>query len=186
MVFRRRKVNPYKETLYAIYNVKQGMSRIEALMDRIKSRRHRMLEIAAQLEMRGETFLAKKYASEIAKLDKIHSRLADLRLVLEKIVLSLEYAMTIHNFKGIAKEVLNLTNELKKLPEATIPDIGLLFANLESTLRNLEMSSYEVPDIGSSFIVEDYTDSEKILMEAREIIKKKLETELAVSNDNNH
>lgn len=145
-----------------------------------------MLEMAAQLEMRGETFLAKRYASEIAKLDKIYSRLADLRLVLEKIVLSLEYALSIHNFKNIAKEVLSLTNELKKLPEATIPDIGLLFANLESTLRNLETANYDIPDVGDSLIIDDYADSEKILMEAREIIKKRLETELTVGNETKH
>ncbi len=184
MIFRRRKVNPYRETLYAIYNVKQGINRIETLMDRISSRRRRMLEMTAQLEVKGETFLAKRYASEIAKLDKIYARLADLKLVLEKIVLSLEYALTIHNFRGIAREVLKITNELKKLPEATIPDIGLLFANLESTLRNLEDSTYTLPDIGSSMNMDTILDgdSERVLTEAREILKKKLESELVIND----
>jgi len=177
LLFRRRKINPYKETLYAIYHAKNGISRIEALIDRINARRRKMLEIAAQLEMRGETFLAKRYAAEIAKLDKISSRLADLKLVLEKVVLSLEYAMTIHNFRGIASQVLSITKELKKLPESTIPDLGLVFANLEVSLRNLEDLDYNIPDIEFNAPTTD-VDAERVLYEAREIVRKKLETEL--------
>ncbi len=177
LLFRRRKINPYKETLYALYNVKQGISRIEILIDKIKARREKLFEMTAQLEMRGETFLAKRYASEIAKLDKIIERLTTLRLVLEKVSLGLEYALTLHNFNGVAREVLGVIDELKKLPEATIPDIGLTFANIEASLRNLENTDIEVPDISPPHIGMD-TDAEKILQEAREIVRSKLEGEL--------
>ena len=98
MIFKKKRVDPMRETLYAIYSVKQGISRLEVLMDRISSRRKRMLEVAATLEARGESFLAKKYAAEISKLDKIYSRLADLKLVLEKISISLEYAMSLRKY----------------------------------------------------------------------------------------
>ena len=48
MLFSRKKINPYKETLYAIYHAKNGISRIEALIDRINARRRKMLEIARE------------------------------------------------------------------------------------------------------------------------------------------
>ncbi len=173
MVFRRRKKDPYKETIYALYNAKQALGKIELLMDRISNRRRRMLEMTAELEMRGQKYLAKRYAQEIVKLDKIYTRLSNLHLVLEKIAVSLEYALTIRNFKGIAHEVLSITSEIKRLPESTIPDISLSLTNLEYALRSLEDMDLSMIDMmayepGSS------SEVEKILEEAREILGKKL------------
>ncbi len=173
LVFRRRKKDPYKETIYALYNAKQALGKIELLMDRISNRRRRMLEMTAELEMRGQKYLAKRYAQEIVKLDKIYTRLSNLHLVLEKIAVSLEYALTIRNFKGIAHEVLSITSEIKRLPESTIPDISLSLTNLEYALRSLEDMDLSMIDMmayepGSS------SEVEKILEEAREILGKKL------------
>lgn len=173
MVFRRRKKDPYKEAIYALYNARQALGKIELLMDRISNRRRRMLEMAAELEMRGQKFLAKRYAQEIAKLNMMYTRLSNLHLVLEKIAVSLEYALTIRNFKEIAHEILSLTKEIKRLPESTIPDISLSLANLEYALRSLEDMDPSMIDLvayepGSS------SEVEKILEEAREILGKKL------------
>ncbi|MET1159764.1 MAG: hypothetical protein ABWW65_02275 [Thermoprotei archaeon] len=182
MIFRRRRVDPVRETLYALYHVKQGISRIEALMDRIMNRRKKLLEVAAKLEARGETFLAKKYAVEISKLDKIYARLADLRLVLEKISTSLEYALSLRNFKEVSENILEILNDVKKLPESTIPEIGLVIANLEHYLRNIEESSISMPEMASVFELPSDNETEKILSEAREIVKKRLEAELPSDN----
>ncbi len=184
MIFRKKKIDPVRETIYAIYNTKKGISKLEALMDRINSRRNRMLEVAAQLEARGETFLAKKYAAEIAKLDKINNRLADLVLVLEKISISLEYALSLKNFREIASEVSDLLNELKKLPETTIPEIGLVLSNLEYSIKNLESMNYGTPDLEMD-ITPSGSEVDKIIEEAREILRKKLETETLAEPSSN-
>lgn len=181
MIFKRRKIDPLRETLYAIYHTKQGISRIEVLMDKISSRRERLLEIAAKLETRGESFLAKKYAAEIAKLDRIYNRLADLRLVLEKVNMSLEYALTLKNFREIASEINGLISELKKLPETTIPEIGLVLTNLEYSIKNLENIDYGIPDATDISVATD-SDVNRIIEEAREIVKKKLEPEIVSDN----
>ncbi|MEM4619218.1 MAG: hypothetical protein QW607_03275, partial [Desulfurococcaceae archaeon] len=78
MIFKKKK-NPLREAIYAAYHVKNGISKLDILVDRIKTRRNRLLEIAAELEARGESFLAKKYASEVSKLDNICNRLLDIR-----------------------------------------------------------------------------------------------------------
>ncbi len=182
MIFKKKKVDPIRETVYAIYNVRQGINRLEVLMDRIMTRRKRMLDVAAQLEARGETFLAKKYASEIAKLDKIYNRLADLKLVLEKIAISLEYALSLKKFQETARDISNLLSELKKLPETTIPEIGLVIANLEHSIKKLEEINYTFPEAPDLTYSSDH-EVGKIIEEAREILKKKLETELTVPNN---
>ena len=181
MIFKRKKVDPIRETVYAIYNVKQGINRLDVLMDRIMSRRRRLLDIAAQLEARGESFLARKYASEIAKLDKIYSRLADLKLVLEKLAIGLEYTLSVRKFHETARDISALLNELKKLPETTIPEIGLIITNLEHSIKNLEESNYTIPDAPDLTYSSDHEVS-KIIEEAREIVKKRLETELTVND----
>jgi division protein CdvB (Snf7/Vps24/ESCRT-III family) len=180
MIFKKKKIDPIRETVYAIYNLKRGINRLEALMDRIMSRRKRMLEIAAQLEARGESFLAKKYAAEIAKLDKIYSRLADLKLVLEKISISLEYTLSLRNFQSTARDIAALLNDLKRLPETTIPEIGLMITNLEHSIKNLEETDYDIIDLPDITYASD-RDVGRIIEEAREILRKKLETEMSTS-----
>ncbi len=182
LVFRRKKKDPFKETVYAIYNARQASMRIEMLMDRIRSRRRRLLEMAAELDMRGQKYLAKRYAQEIAKLDKMYARLSNLHLVMEKISASLEYALTMRNFSVIARDVLGLTEDIKKLPESTIPDIGLSLTQLEYSLRS-------VADQASiSMDVVDYepassSEVEKILEEARLIVNRKLVPDISEGAD---
>lgn len=177
MIF-KKKIDPIKETIRAKYSVQQGIRRLEVLMDKIMTRRRKMLDIAAQLEARGETFLAKKYAAEIAKLDKIHNRLANYKLVLEKIDISLEYTLIVKKFHATAHAISELLSELKKLPETTIPEIGLMLAELEHSIKNLEETENVIPDF-SNLDYLDYASSheiDKIIEEARAILKEKLET----------
>ncbi len=171
LIFRRRKESPYKQLIASLYNLKRAMERIEAFIDKINTRRQKMFEIVAELEMKGQHELAKRYAAEIAKLDAIKSRLLSFHLVLEKVKLSLEYALTVRNFTNVAREVLGIMDKIKKLPESTIPDISIALMNMEQSLRALEDSS--------SIDVVDYTptsnsDVEKILEEAKMVISEKL------------
>ena len=74
-----------------------------------------------------------------------------------------------------------MLNELKKLPETTIPEIGLIITNLEHSIKNLEESNYTIPDAPDLTYSSDHEVS-KIIEEAREIVKKRLETELTVND----
>jgi division protein CdvB (Snf7/Vps24/ESCRT-III family) len=173
LIFRKKKRDPFKDAVYALYSAKQARSRIELLMDKISSRRRRLLEMAAELELRGQKYLAKRYAQEIAKLDGIYSRLGSLNLILEKISVSLEYSITLRNFKSIAHEVLALTGQIRKLPESTIPDLSMSLANLEYSLRSIEDTGGDIVDMGN-YEPATSSDVEKILAEAREILKRRL------------
>ncbi|RLG79620.1 MAG: hypothetical protein DRO13_05655, partial [Thermoprotei archaeon] len=111
----------------------------------------------------------------------IYARLADLRLVLEKISMGLEYALSVKNFQEIAREVSKLLKDLKKLPETTIPEIGLILVNLEHSIRNIEEATVGVADSHDFFVASD-SEVNRIMSEAREILRKKLETELSVND----
>ncbi len=171
LIFKRKKETPYKKIVTALYNVKNALQRIEVFIDRIDARRRKMFEITAELEMKGQHELAKRYAVEIARLDNIKARLVSLHLVLEKVYLSLEYALTMRNFTSVAKQVLLLTKEIKRLPESTIPDIGMALINLEESLRAIE-------DNGMIDVIEynppSNSEVDKILEEAKIIVTEKL------------
>lgn len=180
MIFKKRR-DPLREAIYAVYYVRNGISIIDVFMDRVWNRRNRLLQIAAELEMRGETFLAKKYASEIAKLDKIYSRLTDVRLVLERIATSLERAVSARKIEEIAKDVYQLLIDFKKIPESTIPELNLTLVNLEYSIRNiLDQLRGEYSNIEFDTPLDETINA--ILEEARTILKQKLESEITPEN----
>jgi len=180
LVFKNKEREVLRKALYALQSVKYSIRRLEVLMDTITTRRTKLLNIAAQLEARGETYLAKRYASEVAKLDALYSRLASIKLVLEKIASVIEYAITMNSFRGLVGGITDLVKDLKKLPEASIPDIGLMLADIEHAVRELEdaqMAPADTMDISMPL----EPDVERILEEARAILKSKLESELSPS-----
>lgn len=172
MIFRRRKDSPYKQLIASMYKLKNALNRIEMFIDRIDSRRKKMFEIVTELEMKGQHELAKRYSIEITKLDAIKSRLYALHLVLEKVYLSLEYALTLRNFSGIAREVLGITDKIKKLPESTIPDINMALIDLEYSLRSIEGGESMVDAV--EYTPASNSEVEKILEEARMVIRERL------------
>jgi len=172
-----RKQNTIRKTIMALASVKRSINRLDVLMDKITTRRTKLLEMAVQLEARGETFLARKYASEAARLDSLYSKLAGLKLVLEKIAISLEYALSMNTFNEIASNIVGIVSELKKLPEASIPEVGLMLTDIEYAVRELEEARL-TPDYTIELSSPTGQDVEKILEEAREIVRKRLELEL--------
>lgn len=148
------------------------------LMDRVRSRRDKLLETAISLEARGESFLAKKYASEISKLDKAYSRLADIKLVLEKVAMSLEYAINVRKAQEVYGEVYALLQELKKVPETSFREVGSVVLELEYAIRSLQDHLSESA-FSLDFDVASDNNVNRILEEARSILKTKLEAELS-------
>uniref|UniRef100_A0A7C4D7G2 Uncharacterized protein n=1 Tax=Staphylothermus marinus TaxID=2280 RepID=A0A7C4D7G2_STAMA len=177
MIFKKKK-NPLREAIYAAYHVKNGISKLDILVDRIKTRRNRLLEIAAELEARGESFLAKKYASEVSKLDNICNRLLDIRLVLEKISLVLEYSINRRIFEETMREVYSLLTDLKKLPESTIPELGLTLVNIEYSIKNI-LDDYIELGFNIEYSPPSDENVNKILEEAKTILKNRLEADLS-------
>ncbi|AFK51784.1 hypothetical protein TCELL_1362 [Thermogladius calderae 1633] len=176
MVLRRKKVDPLKSALTALYNVRASIQRLDSLIDRISSRRSKLMDMAVDLQARGETFLAKRYAEEIAKLDKMRSRLEVLKLVLEKVSLSIDLAITMRDFKLIADEVSSIVSEIKKIPESRMPDLAVYFAELDSSIRELASADIDVgPPL--SYDTTETPDVRRVLEEARSLLKTKLESE---------
>ncbi|MEZ0393844.1 MAG: hypothetical protein ABWK00_02180 [Desulfurococcaceae archaeon] len=175
-MFRRRKVDPLRTALVALYNVRASMQRLDELIDRVESRRNKLMDMVVELQARGETYLAKKYASEVAKLDGIRSRLSTLRLVLEKVSLALDMAISMKEFREAAKMIAEIASELRKLPEANVPDIGVYLAEFDAAIRELASSEYTVPDVDYRGGALD-EGAAKVLEEARAILRAKLESQ---------
>lgn len=171
MVF-RKKIDPLRETYVALYKVKQGISRFESLMDKISIRKSKLLEYAVKLEERGEKFLAKKAIEEAGKLDKLYTRIAGYKLILEKVASILEFLVVTHNYRELSSELLNLLRDLKSLPESAIPDVNIVLSDLELSLMKLSEFDYTIEEL--SFTPVSNNDVERILNEAREIYRAKL------------
>lgn len=171
MIFKRR-VDPVRETLVAIYKSNQGISRLDSLLDKLSSRRDKLLEYAITLENRGEKFLANKYVEEAKRIEDLHNRLSDLKLVLMKITMGLEKVLVTHDFRGLANELVTILGDVKKLPEASLPEINSIVVEVESSIAKLKDFSYTLDDLSFSVVNDDEVN--KILCEAREIIKNKL------------
>lgn len=167
----KRKIDPIRETLAAIYKINQGISKIEYLLDKLNSRKDKLIEYAISLENRGERFLAKKYVEEAKRIEEFYNGLSDLKLVLLKISMGLERALVTHNFRKLAEELIILFGNIKKLPEFAIPEVGNIIMDVESSIAKLRDFSYTIDDL--SFNITSDNEIDKILSEAREIIKKK-------------
>ncbi|WP_048078643.1 hypothetical protein [Desulfurococcus mucosus] len=173
----KRSRDPLRKALEALYHVRLLRDRIDTLYNRISERREALFERLTDLESKGERYLAKRYAEEISKLDKLLSRLAAVQLVVEKVDLALQYAINMREFSGVASEVSSLVKDLSKLPELNIPDLNLAFAELQVSIRELsEASGPGALDL--SYSPPGGSDVKRILEEAREVVKKRLENEL--------
>ncbi|MEM4748638.1 MAG: hypothetical protein QXS26_02040, partial [Thermosphaera sp.] len=120
-MFRAKPRDPLKNAIETLYKVRLLGNRLEVLVDRISERRNALFERMVDLQSRNEKYLSKKYAEEIARLDKLISRLTTIKLVVEKIDLSLQYAINMREFNDLSKELTSIVGELKRLPEANLP-----------------------------------------------------------------
>ncbi|WP_052891634.1 hypothetical protein [Thermosphaera aggregans] len=179
-MFRAKPRDPLRNAIETLYKVRLLGNRLESLIDRITERRNALFERMVELQSRNEKYLSKKYAEEIARLDKLASRLTTIRLVVEKIDLSLQYAINMREFNDLSKELTGLVNELKRLPESNLPELNMIMMGLEESVREMAEVSHGGGG-GISFNVDGSSqDVRRILEEAREVMKKKLEVDLTV------
>ncbi|MFZ8792026.1 MAG: hypothetical protein ACO2OS_07165 [Thermosphaera aggregans] len=179
-MFRAKPRDPLRNAIETLYKVRLLGNRLESLVDRITERRNALFERMVELQSRNEKYLSKKYAEEIARLDKLASRLTTIRLVVEKIDLSLQYAINMREFNDLSKELTSLVSDLKRLPESNLPELNMIMMGLEESVREMAEISHGGGGDISLNVDGSYQDVRRILEEAREVMKKKLEVDLTV------
>ncbi|MEM4481811.1 MAG: hypothetical protein QXK88_03045 [Desulfurococcaceae archaeon] len=170
-----RKKDPLRkgfELLYTTRLLKTRVSRVQSrLNDRIGELSKRMLD----LEARGEGYLAKRYAEEIAKLKELSRRMDTLLLVVDKVDLAIQHALVLKEFNSLSRELAVLLKDVTKLPESHMPDVGILFADLEESVRELSSLTGTWSTGTLNHAHPSDTEVKAILAEAREILRKNLE-----------
>ncbi len=177
MIFLWKRTDPVKALMKAMIAAKKASKRLEAMENVIRSRKRSLLEKAIKLEELGNDFLAKKYVEEAKRIENIAQRLSYMRLVFEKLGLSLELALSFRNFSKTLNDVVDIVNLLKKLPESTIPELNLLIYELETNVREA-LNNMNTSGVPSSIPTVHSDEAEKILKEAKAIAKQRLMEEL--------
>lgn len=172
LVFKRKE--PLRKAFEALYTTRLFRDRVSRLYSRLEERKSELKNRMTALELRGEVYLAKRYAEEIAKLESLLKNLANIQLVLEKIDTALQHAIVAREFTTLVEGLKPILRELSELPVIrSVPDMGLLLADLEESVRELAELQLSPP----SFTVNQPGTSEirGILEEAYEALRKKLE-----------
>ncbi len=178
-MFRRKRKDPLKAMLYSLASARKAIARLDTLGSRIEGRRQYLLEKAVQLEEMGNSFLARKYAEEASRLDGFLRRINYIKLVLEKLCLTLELNIEMRRFDHDVKEILDIIAILKKLPESTIPEFALALHELETGVREIADTRVSEATVMGGYSVSTNSEAEKVLAEARAIAEEKLLNELS-------
>jgi len=172
-LFRRK--DPLRKSIELLYSVRLIKDRISRLQSRVDERVDELSKRLISLESRGETYLAKRYAEEIARLRGLSRRLSTLLLVVDKVDIALQHAIVLREFKLIAAELTDIVKGVSKLPETKLPDLAILFAELEEGVR--ELSEISASGYGGlpSYSPPSSSEVKAVLEEAKEVLKKQLE-----------
>lgn len=169
-----RKADPLRKAVETLYVVRLLRDRVSRIISRIEERKAELTRRAVELETTGERYLAKRYAEEAARLGEFLKRLSTVQLVLEKVDLAIQHAVVMRDLANLSVELSQLLRDVSRLPEMRIPDLGVMFAELESCVK--ELSALTIAQgISLSYNPPSSSEVSKILEEAREILKKNLE-----------
>jgi len=170
----KRKKDPLRKTFEILYSVRLLKDRVSRIQSRLDDRASELSERLVQLQMHGDKYLASRYAEEVANLRKLSSRLSMLMYVLDKVDLAVQHAIVRREFSSLASELSGLIKDVGKLPESRIPDLGILFADLEASVRELtDIVSYDLP--GPSYNPPANSEVSRIIEEAKATLREKLE-----------
>jgi hypothetical protein len=147
--------------------------RVGKIQSRIDERVEELSKKLVDLQMKGEKYLASRYAEEIARLKDLSQRFSLIMFILDKVDLAIQHSIMRNEFHVLANELKDLIKEVVKLPEARIPDVSVLFADLEASVR--ELSEISMSDYSLSFNPPSNSEVKAILEEAKEVLRKKLE-----------
>ncbi len=179
LIFRRRKKDPLKALMRALIASKTAINRLNAIEARVSSRREYLLQTAIKLEDMGRDYLAKKYIEEAKRLENIATRLSYIKLVLEKLSMTIELHIELRRFNEDLSGVLEVVEMLKKLPESTIPEFSLTIHEIESSNREaIENAGYDIGYTSIAPVTVSGEEAARLLEEAKAIAKQKLLGEL--------
>lgn len=172
----RKKRSIKYELLAAASSARMGSLKIENFIRRLSSRREKLFEMLVEYTRKGLKEIAASYSNEIAQLDKMINELTKIQVALERVAIRAEtIAMTgvavgqVVSLKGVIKE-------LKKSLGAVIPDVSMALSDLEGHIESV-IAELEYHGGNESMISVPVSsaDIEKILHEAEEIAKMKIE-----------
>ncbi len=173
MIFRRKR-DPVKAAVRAIYVLRSASRKLEALEARIEARREQLLNMAVELDRRGEKYLARRYVEEAERLRPIAHRIMVLRYVLERLELGLETIVEMRAFSREMKGVLEVVGVLKKIPETTMPELALMVNEVEASVREAMAAGEASGGVEAGYVPPSSAEVEKILSEARAVAEKEL------------
>jgi division protein CdvB (Snf7/Vps24/ESCRT-III family) len=172
LLFKRKE--PLKKAFEALYTVRLFRDRVKRLYSRLDERKNELKNRMAVLELRGEAYLAKRYAEEIVKLDGLLKSLSSLQLVLEKIDTALQHAIIVREFSALVEDLRPILQDLSQQSIIkSIPEMGLLLADLEESVR--ELADLQVAPPSFEVAVQSNSEIKAVLEEAKNILRKKLE-----------
>lgn len=167
-----KKKDPLRKGFEILRDIRVLKDRINRIQSRIDDRTEELSKKLVDLQVKGEKYLATRYAEEIARLKDLSNRLSVVLLVLDKMDIAVQHAIVRNELNMLASELKDIMKEVSRLPETRLPDIGIIFADLESNIRELTELT-----ITSSLTYNPPSDSDikAVLNEAREMLKKSLE-----------
>lgn len=166
--------DPLRKAFETLYTVRLFRDRVSRLYNRLDERKNELRARMLLLESRGESYLAKRYAEETVKLEGLLKNLATIQLVLDKVDIALQHAIVIREFNTLVLELKPLIEDLSKLPLIkNVPEMGLLLADLEESVRELAELQTSPPSI--TYSAPSTSEVKAVLEEAREALKKRLE-----------
>jgi division protein CdvB (Snf7/Vps24/ESCRT-III family) len=172
LLFKRKE--PLRKAFEALYTVRVFRDRVKRLYSRLDERKNELKNRMAMLEVRGETYLAKRYAEEIVKLEGLLRSLSSIQLVLEKVDTALQHAIVVKEFSALVEELKPILQDLSQQSVIkSIPEMGLLLADLEESVRELADLQMSPPSVEAG--VQSSSEIKAVLEEAKEILRKKLE-----------
>jgi division protein CdvB (Snf7/Vps24/ESCRT-III family) len=169
----KRKKDPLRKGFELLRDVRILKDRVSKIQSRIDERAEELSKKLVDLQMKGEKYLAARYAEEIARLKDLSQRFSLIMFILDKVDLAIQHSIMRNEFQVLAEELKDLVKEVVKLPEARIPDVSVLFADLEASVR--ELSEVSMSEYSLSYNPPSNSEVKAILEEAKEVLRKKLE-----------
>ncbi len=163
------------ELLAVASSARMGSLKMDNLIRRLSYRRKKLFEMLVEYTRKGFKDIAASYSNEIAQLDKMINELTKIQIALERVAIRAEtIAMTgvavgqVASLKGVIKE-------LKKSLGAVIPDVSMVLSDLETHIESAMAELEYSGDNGPIVIPARSADVDKILREAEEIARIKIE-----------
>lgn len=149
--------------------------RIESIIQKLRERRNRLFDVATKYLSQGYKDVAAFYSREVAQVDKMIKELMKIQVALERVAIRAETIAATGVAVGYVSELRDVIKELKKSIGGIIPEVSIALSEVEEKLELalIELNVQVNPDGSPSIVVSN--EAERILREAEEIARMKLE-----------